>query len=53
MTLLGIRLYEREIEDYERYQLRKWIRTPDHSRNAQFNLGGEVFLVSIVWGYDE
>ena len=52
MALLGIRPYEREIEDYERYQPRKWIRTPDRNKNAQFNLGREVFLVPIAWDYD-
>ena len=52
MALLGIRPYEREIEDYERYQPRKWIRTPDRNKNAQFNLGREVFLVPIALDYD-
>lgn len=52
MALLGIRPYEREIEDYERYQPRKWIRTPDRNKNAQFTLGREVFLVPIAWDYD-
>ncbi|MEY8353308.1 glycoside hydrolase family 43 protein [Lachnospiraceae bacterium 54-53] len=52
MTLLGIRPYEREIEDYDRYLPRKWIRTPDRNKNAQFNLGREVFLVPIAWDYD-
>ena len=52
MALLGIRPYEREIEDYERYQPRKWIRTPDRNKNAQFILGREVFLVPIAWDYD-
>ena len=52
MALLGIRPYEREIEDYERSQPRKWIRTPDRNKNAQFNLGREVFLVPIAWDYD-
>lgn len=52
MTLLGIRPYEQEIEDYDQYQPRKWIRTPDRNKNAQFNLGREVFLVPIAWDYD-
>ena len=52
MLLLGIRPYEQEIDDYERYQPRKWIRTPDRNRNAQFNLGREVFMVPIAWDYD-
>lgn len=52
MCLLGIRPYEREIEDYECFQPRKWIRPPDRNRNAQFNLGREVFLVPIAWDYD-
>ncbi|PNV61823.1 glycoside hydrolase family 43 protein [Clostridium sp. chh4-2] len=52
MALLGIRPYEHEIEDYECFQPRKWIRTPDRNKNAQFNLGREVFLIPIAWDYD-
>lgn len=52
MFLLGIRPYEQEIGDYECYQPRKWIRTPDRNRNAQFNLGREVFMVPIAWDFD-
>lgn len=52
MVLLGIRPYECEIEDYDRYQPRKWIRTPDRNKNAQFNLGREVFLIPMAWDYD-
>lgn len=52
MTLLGIRPYEKEIDDYDRYLPRKWIRTPDRNKNAQFNLGREVFIIPIAWDYD-
>ena len=52
MVLLGIRPYEREIEDYNRYFPRKWIRTPDRNKTAQFNLGREIFMVPIAWDYD-
>ncbi|MEG7531336.1 MAG: glycoside hydrolase family 43 protein [Hungatella sp.] len=52
MALLGIRPYEYDIEDYDRYQPRKWIRTPDRNKNAQFNLGREVFIIPIAWDYD-
>lgn len=52
MVLLGIRPYECEIEDYDCFRPRKWIRTPDRNRNAQFNLGREVFLIPIAWDYD-
>lgn len=52
MALLGIRPYEREIADYDQYLPRKWIRTPDRNRNAQFNLGREIFIVPIAWDYD-
>lgn len=52
MFLLGIRPYECDIEDYDCYQPRKWIRKPDRNRNAQFNLGREVFMVPIAWDYD-
>ncbi|MGN1141234.1 MAG: glycoside hydrolase family 43 protein [Oliverpabstia sp.] len=52
MALLGIRPYEHEIEDYDRYLPRKWIRTPDRNKNAQFNLGREIFIVPIAWDYD-
>lgn len=52
MALLGIRPYECDIDDYDRYQPRKWIRTPDRNKNAQFNLGREVFIVPIAWDYD-
>ena len=52
MTLLGIRPYEAEVDDYERFQPRKWIRTPDRNKKAQFNLGREVFLLPIAWDYD-
>lgn len=52
MALLGIRPYEKEIDDYDRYLPRKWIRTPDRNKNAQFNLGREVFIIPIAWDYD-
>lgn len=52
MALLGIRPYEREIANYDQYLPRKWIRTPDRNRNAQFNLGREIFIVPIAWDYD-
>jgi len=52
MVLLGIRPYECEIEDYDCFRPRKWIRTPDRNRDAQFNLGREVFLIPIAWDYD-
>lgn len=52
MALLGIRPYEHEIEDYEQYQPRMWIRTPDRNKSAQFNLGREVFIIPIAWDYD-
>lgn len=53
MALLGIRPYEYLIEDYDQFQPRKWIRTPDRNKNAQFNLGREVFIIPITWDYDE
>lgn len=53
MVLLGIRPYEHLIEDYGCYLPRKWIRTPDRNKNAQFNLGREVFLIPIAWDYDD
>ena len=52
MALLGIRPYERAVEDYDRYQPRMWIRTPDRNKTAQFNLGRETFLVPIAWEDD-
>lgn len=52
MVLLGIRPYERMVEDYDRYLPRKWIRDPDRNRDAQFNLGREVFMVPVAWDYD-
>lgn len=52
MALLGIRPYEHPIDDYDRYQPRKWIRTPDRNKNAQFNLGREVFIIPMAWDYD-
>lgn len=52
MVLLGIRPYEKPVDDYERYQPRQWIRTPDRNRNAQFNLGREVFLLPMTWDFD-
>lgn len=52
MVLLGIRPYEYFIDDYDKYQPRQWIRTPDRNKNAQFNLGREVFLIPIAWDYD-
>lgn len=53
MVLLGVRPYKKDIEDYDCFQPRKWIRTPDRNKNAQFNLGREVFLIPIGWDYDE
>lgn len=52
MALLGIRPYEKRIEDYERYQPRIWIRPPDRNKSAQFNLGRETFLAPIAWDED-
>ncbi|MBQ9263511.1 MAG: glycoside hydrolase family 43 protein [Clostridia bacterium] len=52
MVVLGIRPYEKRIEDYERFQPRMWIRTPDRNKSAQFNLGRETFLVPIAWEED-
>ncbi len=52
MVLLGIRPYEHDIEDYDQFLPRKWIRNPDRNRNAQFNLGREIFLVPIAWDFD-
>ena len=52
MALLGIRPYEHVIDDYDCYQPRNWIRTPDRNKNAQFNLGREVFIIPIAWDYD-
>ena len=52
MVLLGIRPYDRMIEDYERFQPRMWIRTPDRNRNAQHNLGRETFLLPMAWDGD-
>lgn len=52
MALLGIRPYEYYVEDYSIYSPRKWIREPDRNKNAQFNLGREVFIVPIVWDFD-
>ncbi len=52
MVLLGIRPYDYLVEDYDRYQPRKWIRTPDRNKRAQFNLGREVFMVPIAWDFD-
>lgn len=52
MVLLGIRPYEAEVEDYDKFLPRMWIRTPDRNRKAQFNLGREVFLIPIAWDYD-
>lgn len=53
MVLLGIRPYNHLIENYQCYLPRKWIRTPDRNKNAQFNLGREVFLIPIAWDYDD
>ena len=52
MVLLGIRPYQHEGKDYHVGRPRKWIRTPDRNRDAQFNLGREVFLVPVAWDYD-
>ena len=52
MVLLGVRPYEKRIEDYERYLPRMWIRIPDRNKSAQFNLGRETFLVPIAWEED-
>lgn len=52
MVLLGIRPYEAEVDDYDKYLPRIWIRTPDRNRKAQFNIGREVFLVPMAWDYD-
>lgn len=52
MALLGIRPYEHMIDDYECFQPRMWIRTPDRNKNAQFNLGREVFIIPVAWDYD-
>lgn len=52
MVLLGIRPYQHEGKDYYVGRPRKWIRTPDRNRDAQFNLGREVFLVPVAWDYD-
>ncbi len=52
MVLLGIRPYQWEGKDYHEDRPRKWIRKPDRNRDAQFNLGREVFLVPIAWDYD-
>jgi xylan 1,4-beta-xylosidase len=52
MTLLGIRPYEHDIDDYRMFEPRKWIRMPDRNKNAQFNIGREVFIVPIAWDYD-
>ncbi|MCI8949206.1 MAG: glycoside hydrolase family 43 protein [Lachnospiraceae bacterium] len=52
MVLLGIRPYQKEGKDYHTNRPRKWIRKPDRNRDAQFNLGREVFLAPIAWDYD-
>lgn len=52
MVLLGIRPYQQEGKEYLSVQERKWIREPDRNRDAQFNLGREVFLVPMAWDYD-
>ncbi len=52
MALLGIRPYEREVEDYEKHQPRTLMRPPDRNKKAQFNLGREVFLLPLAWDYD-
>ena len=52
MVLLGIRPYQKYIEDYDRYLPRKWIREPDRNKDAQFNLGREVCMIPMAWDYD-
>ena len=52
VVLLGIRPYRHERQDYDDFQPRKWIRTPDRNKDAQFNLGREVFLAPVAWDYD-
>ena len=52
MVLLGIRPYERLVEDYERFQPRMWIRLPDRNKDAQYNLGRETFLLPMAWDGD-
>lgn len=52
MVLLGIRPYEHEIQDYDQFLPRMWIRDPDRNKNAQFNLGREIFMIPIAWDYD-
>lgn len=52
MVLLGIRPYEKHIDNYECFQPRTWIRTPDRNHRAQFNLGRETFLLPISWDAD-
>lgn len=34
MVLLGIRPYQKYIEDYNQYLPRKWIREPDRNKDA-------------------
>lgn len=52
MVLLGIRPYQKYIEDYDRYLPRMWIREPDRNKDAQFNLGREVCMIPMAWDYD-
>lgn len=52
MVLLGIRPYQKYIEDYNQYLPRKWIREPDRNKDAQFNLGREVCMIPMAWDYD-
>ena len=52
MVLLGIRPYDHLVEDYDRFQPRMWIRSPDRNKQAQFNLGRETFLVPMAWEED-